>query len=330
MNLRPPMAMLCAFVMLTCLAFFHLRWGEVSMDAGDWWNALWGAGTPSALHTTILWEVRMPRTLTAMAAGVLLGWLGMLLQTWFRNPLAGPGVLGITSGGSLGVALSVLAGLAMPSWVAASAGCLAVLLLIAAATKRFVSPVTTLVFGLMVSYAVGSAVTLLQASASAESLQSFIFWGMGTFGKSTMWQAGSLGALVVVSALWMIRRSGWLDTWVLGEDMAQTMGVPTSQFQGELLLLSGIVVGWVTSLCGPLAFLGLATPHVHKFFSMARSHRAMMGGVAMWGAVLALLSDGVVRATDAGAAHWPLNAVLALFGAPVVVVVLWKRTHDWS
>ena len=75
------------------------------MDAGDWWNALWGTGAPSALHTTILWEVRMPRTLTAMAAGVLLGWLGMLLQTWFRNPLAGPGVLGITSGGSLGVCL---------------------------------------------------------------------------------------------------------------------------------------------------------------------------------------------------------------------------------
>ena len=330
MNHRSPVAMMFACIMLLCLAFLHLRWGEVSMDAAEWWGALCGTGRPSSLHTTILWEVRMPRMLTAIAAGVLLGWLGMLLQTWFRNPLAGPGVLGITSGGSLGVALAVLTGLTMPTWIAASSGCLTVLVFIAAAAKRFVSPVTTLVFGLMVSYAVGSAVTLLQASASAESLQSFIFWGMGTFGKSTMWQAGSLGALVLVSALWVVRRSGWLDMWTLGEDMAQTMGVPPAQFQGELLLLSGIVVGWVTSLCGPLAFLGLATPHVHKFFSKARSHRAMMGGVAMWGAVLALLSDGVVRVTDAGGAHWPLNAVLALFGAPVVVAVLWKRTLDWS
>ena len=330
MNLRSPMAMLCAGVVLTCLTFLHLRWGEVPMGAAEWWGALCGTGEPSSLHNTILWEVRLPRTLTAIAAGALLGWLGMLLQTWFRNPLAGPGVLGITSGGSLGVALAVLTGLTMPTWIAASAGCLTVLVLIAAAAKRFVSPVTTLVFGLMVSYAVGSAVTLLQSSASAESLQSFVFWGMGTFGKSTMWQAASLGALALACALWVLRRARWLDMWTLGQDMAQTMGVPPAQFQGELLLLAGVVVGWVTSLCGPLAFLGLATPHVHKFFSKARGHRAMMAGVAMWGAVLALLSDGVVRVTDAGGAHWPLNAVLALFGAPVVVAVLWKRTHDWS
>ena len=330
MNLRSPMAMLCAGVVLTCLTFLHLRWGEVPMGAAEWWGALCGTGEPSSLHNTILWEVRLPRTLTAIAAGALLGWLGMLLQTWFRNPLAGPGVLGITSGGSLGVALAVLTGLTMPTWIAASAGCLTVLVLIAAAARRFVSPVTTLVFGLMVSYAVGSAVTLLQSSASAESLQSFVFWGMGTFGKSTMWQAASLGALALACALWVLRRARWLDMWTLGQDMAQTMGVPPAQFQGELLLLAGVVVGWVTSLCGPLAFLGLATPHVHKFFSKARGHRAMMAGVAMWGAVLALLSDGVVRVTDAGGAHWPLNAVLALFGAPVVVAVLWKRTHDWS
>ena len=330
MNLRSPMAMICAGVVLTCLTFLHLRWGEVPMGAAEWWGALCGTGEPSSLHNTILWEVRLPRTLTAIAAGALLGWLGMLLQTWFRNPLAGPGVLGITSGGSLGVALAVLTGLTMPTWIAASAGCLTVLVLIAAAAKRFVSPVTTLVFGLMVSYAVGSAVTLLQSSASAESLQSFVFWGMGTFGKSTMWQATSLGALAFACVLWVLRRARWLDMWTLGQDMAQTMGVPPTQFQGELLLLAGVVVGWVTSLCGPLAFLGLATPHVHKFFSKARGHRAMMGGVAMWGAVLALLSDGVVRVTDAWGAHWPLNAVLALFGAPVVVAVLWKRTHDWS
>lgn len=330
MNLRPQLAFACACLILACLACLHMRLGEVPMDGSGWWDALLGTGTPSSLHTTVLWEVRIPRALTALAAGVLLGWLGMLLQTWFRNPLAGPGVLGITSGGSLGVALAVLTGLTMPTWIAASAGCLVVLLMIAGAAKRFASPVTTLVFGLMVSYAVGSAVTLLQASASAESLQTFTFWGMGTFGKSTMWQAGSMVALVLICALWLVRRSGWLDTWTLGEDMARTMGVPQAQFQGELLLLSGVVVGWVTSLCGPLAFLGLATPHVHRFFSKARSHRAMMGGVAMWGGILGLLADGVVRVTDAVASHWPLNAVLALFGAPVVLAVLWKRTHDWS
>ena len=123
---------------------------------------------------------------------------------------------------------------------------------------------------------------------------------MGTFGKSTLWQAGSLGALVLVSALWVVRRSGWLDTWTLGEDMAQTMGVPPAQFQGELLLLSGLWWGGSLRCVAPWRSSDWQ-PHVHRFFSKARSHRAMMGGVAMWGAVLALLSDGVVRVTDAGA-----------------------------
>ena len=237
-------------------------------------------------------------------------------------------MLGITSGGSLGVALAVLAGLTAPTWVAASAGCLTVLVLIAAAAKRFVSPVTPLVFGLMVSYAVGSAVTLLQASASAESLQSFIFWGMGTFGKSTLWQAGSLGALVLVSALWVVRRSGWLDTWTLGEDMAQTMGVPPAQFQGELLLLSGVVVGWVTSLCGPWRSSDWRPPVLVFQQSSKPPHHDEGRGHVGCGPCPVVRWGGAYHRR--GRRPLALNAVLALFGAPVVVAVLWKRTLDWS
>jgi len=282
------------------------------------------------LHATVLRDVRVPRALMAMAAGTSLGWLGLLMQTWFRNPLAGPGVLGITSGGSLGVALAVLLGLSMPAWMAASLGCFAVLLLIGVGARRFVSPVTTLVFGLMISYAVSAAVTVLQSSANAEALQTFVFWGMGTFGKASVSQATLCLALQAGLGIWMMRRSKWLDMWMLGEDMAQTMGVPKSRLHLEILLMTGLVLGAVTSVCGPLAFLGLATPHVYRFFHRKRGHLASIQGVGAWGALLALAADGVVRFTDSMSMHWPLNAVLAIMGAPVVLAVLWKRTHDLS
>jgi iron complex transport system permease protein len=308
----------------------HLFWGEVAMSPSEVLRAATGRAS-SELHEVVMHTVRLPRTLAAAASGMLLAWLGLLMQTWFRNPLAGPGVLGITSGGSLGVALAVLLGWGMPTWLGASLGCLAVLLLIGMGARRFASPVTTLVFGLMISYAVSAAVTVLESSASAESLQTFVFWGMGTFGKATLWQATTLLGLVVVLGSWMRWRSAWLDAWLLGEELAQTMGVSRTQMNREILLLTGLVLGWVTSVCGPLAFLGLAVPHVYKFFHVERSHRDSVMGVAAWGVVLALMADGLVRWTDAGGgAHWPLNAVLAMLGAPVVVSVLWKRTHDWS
>ena len=252
------------------------------------------------------------------------------MQTWFRNPLAGPGVLGITSGGSLGVALAVLLGLALPAWMAAAVGCFAVLLLIGVGARRFVSPVTTLVFGLMISYAVSAVVTVLQSSATAEALQTYVFWGMGTFGKASFLQAMSCMTLQVLMGIWMMRRAQWLDMWTLGEDLAQTMGVPKARLHVEILLVTGLVLGVVTSVCGPLAFLGLATPHVYRFFHPKRGHMDAIQGIGMWGGLLALLADGVVRWTDSLAMHWPLNAVLAILGAPVVLAVLWKRTHDWS
>ncbi len=308
----------------------HVFWGEVAMAPAEVLRAAAGRGS-SELHEVVLRTVRIPRTLTAAASGVLLAWLGLLMQTWFRNPLAGPGVLGITSGGSLGVALAVLLGWGMPTWLGASLGCLGVLVLIGVGARRFASPVTTLVFGLMISYAVSAGVTVLESSASAESLQTFVFWGMGTFGKATLWQAVTLLGLVAVLGAWMRWRAAWLDAWLLGEELAQTMGVSRTQLNREILGITGLVLGWVTSVCGPLAFLGLAVPHVHAFFHPARSHRHRVTGVAAWGVALALMADGVVRWTDAaGGAHWPLNAVLAMLGAPVVVSVLWKRTHDWS
>jgi len=317
--------------LLMLLAFgLHVALGEVDIAWDELLGALLTGGELSELHATIVKEVRVPRAVTAMACGTLLGWLGLWMQTWFRNPLAGPRVLGITSRGSRGVALAVLLGLALPAWMAAAVGCFAVLLLIGVGARRFVSPVTTLVFGLMISYAVSAIVTVLQSSATAEALQTYVFWGMGTFGKASFLQAMSCMMLQVLLGVWMMRRAKWLDMWTLGEDLAQTMGVPKARLHVEILIVTGLALGVVTSICGPLAFLGLATPHVYRFFHPKRGHLDSIQGIGAWGALLALLADGVVRFTDSWAMHWPLNAVLAILGAPVVLAVLWKRTHDWS
>ena len=318
------------FLLMLLALVLHVALGEVDIAWGELLGAFLTGGEVNELHATIVEEVRWPRALTAMTSGTLLGWLGLLMQTWFRNPLAGPGVLGITSGGSLGVALAVLLGLALPAWMAAAMGCFAVLLLIGVGARRFVSPVTTLVFGLMISYAVSAVVTVLESSATAEALQTYVFWGMGTFGKASILQSTSCVALQLLLGVWMMRRAKWLDMWTLGEDLAQTMGVPKARLHLEILLLTGLVLGVVTSVCGPLAFLGLATPHVYRFFHPKRGHMDAIQGIGAWGALLALLADGVVRWTDSLAMHWPLNAVLAILGAPVVLAVLWKRTHDWS
>ena len=333
-------------ILVVLCVLTHLAWGEIQMTWEEMGSALVNIGShgwsavlngslmdPSELsiHGQILWEFRLPRVITSSATGVLLGWLGLLMQTWFRNPLAGPGVLGITSGGTLGVGLAVLYGILIPSWLAAAIGCISVLMLIGLGARRFSSPVTTLVFGLMISYVVSALVTILQSSASAENLQTFVFWGMGTFAKTTMLPALGLVFAVGLLWVWLQWRSHWLDAWMLGDDIATSMGVPRARFNAEVLLLAGLVVGLVTSLCGPLAFLGLATPHVYRFFHPQRSHRQSMMGIAAWGCVLAMVADGVVRWTDAsGMWHWPLNAVLAMLGAPVVLSVLWKRTHDWA
>ena len=178
-----------------------------------------------SIHGQILWEFRLPRAYHFFpATGVLLGWLGLLMQTWFRNPLAGPGVLGITSGGTLGVGLAVLSGILIPSWLAAAIGCISVLMLIGLGARRFSSPVTTLVFGLMISYVVSALVTILQSSASAENLQTFVFWGMGTFAKTTMLPALGLVFAVGLLWVWLQWRSHWLDAWMLGMTLRRPWG----------------------------------------------------------------------------------------------------------
>jgi len=305
------------------LALSHVVWGTTEASFFSWMY-----GEADEVTTAIMMQIRIPRVLTAMGAGAGLGLCGLLLQTWFGNPLAGPSVLGISSGAGMGVALVVLAGFA-GGWAATASaavlGSILVLMGLLLVAQRFRGMTTLLIFGLMLNYVLGALITILQAEAKQDALQQFVFWGMGTFGQNTMLLATGLLGLVglVLSKSWFMRKN--LDAWTLGEITARSMGVSDRQMRWNLLLLTGLTTGAVTAICGPVAFLGLATPHVVRSFSRRRTHDFLIPMTALCGAGLALLADWGVKGFGGVFDGWPLNAVLSLLGGPMVIWVLIKR-----
>jgi iron complex transport system permease protein len=200
-----------------------------------------------------------------------------------------------------------------------------VLFLILLVAQRFRGMTMLLIFGLMLNYVLGALITILQAEAKQDALQQFVFWGMGTFGQNTLLLATGLIVLVglVSSKSWFMRKN--LDAWTLGEITARSMGVSQKEMRWNLLLLTGLTTGAITAICGPVAFLGLATPHVVRAFSKRRTHGFLIPMTALCGAGLALLADWGVKGFGGVVDGWPLNAVLSLLGGPMVIWVLIKR-----
>ena len=317
-------------------AMIGLVTGSVHLSLAEVWNALLHPGADTAIGT-IVWRVRLPEIATAAFAGAGLAAGGLLMQTLFRNPLAGPGVLGITSGSGLGVALVLLA---RPLWawmplpqdlmmtVAALLGAIAVLLLIVFADRRVGDGITLLIMGLMVGYLCSALVSVLQAASGAEALKGYVLWGMGSFGGMDLprlpWIMLPVAAGLVV-AITLIKP---LNALLIGDDQARSMGVPVDRVRRIAIWTTGVLAGTITAFCGPIAFLGLATPHVARAFLRTSDHRALMPGSILLGAVLALGCDLFVR-TSASGTLLPLNAVTSLLGAPVVLWVL-LRGRKWA
>ena len=306
----------------------HLAWGPISIQ---WLNALSSWSNPSTTDSLVFFHVRLPRVLTAMAAGSGLALSGLLLQTWFHNPLAGPSVLGISAGSSLGVAVIILTGLTWGWWGVTSAavgGGMLTLLLILAVSRRFHGSATLLIFGLMLSYVVGAVVTVLQAEAAQDALQQFVFWGMGTFGQAPLRISGLMLLMVAIAGRMIFMRSRDLDAWTLGSITAQSMGVDAQKLKYSVIGITGVLAGIITAVCCPVAFLGLATPHLVRLVSDERSHRRLIPLTILMGAFIALLADWGVRAPGIDGGGWPLNAVLSLLGGPMVVWVLLRKTWN--
>jgi iron complex transport system permease protein len=292
-----------------------------------------GSADPGA--QTIIWTVRLPRAITAVLAGAALSAAGVQMQTLFRNPLAEPYVLGVSSGASLGVALVVtgwgglagaftggLAGFGRAGIVlAASAGAAAVLGLVLVLSRQVRSVVTLLIIGVMVGSATASLITLLLAYSDGQRAQQYLAWSLGSY-TGTTWGDLALFAPVCGAAL-LAALAGVkpLNALLLGESYARTMGVRVRRVRTMTLLSASVLAGAVTAYCGPVAFLGLAVPHLAKLLLGTADHRVLMPGAMLTGAAVSLACCVATQAPGSGSVL-PLNAVTTVLGAPVVITVL--------
>lgn len=311
------------------LAFLGLMTGSTPVEPAAVWDALLQRGSANGPGIVVR-QVRLPEVITAALAGSGLALGGTLMQAIFRNPLAGPGVLGINGGASLGVALVVLAqplwaGLPVPTGfmatLAALLGALSVLALIMLADRRLGDAATLLIVGLMAGYLCSAIVGLLQASSDALALKGYVLWGLGSFAGTTWADLPWLAVPVLLSLVLTFPLAKPLNALVLGEEEAAALGVHVARVRRSAIVITGVLAGSITAWCGPIAFLGLVVPHLARAFLRTADHRVLLPGAVLLGASLALGCDVLIR-SSAMMRGIPLNVVTSLLGVPVVLWVL--------
>jgi iron complex transport system permease protein len=312
--------------------------GSVRLPLRELWNAATGADV-TAPYDVILSEVRVPRTITAVLVGAGMSVSGLQLQTLFRNPLAEPYLLGITSGAGLGVALVVLVAGSSPwaasmtagiglrgeigTTAAAAIGAGAVMAVVLV-TGRLVGSTTLLLLGVMIGYLVSAVVTVLLSKAAPELVQQYVRWGFGSFHGVTWPGLRVLVPVTLAGLAGAMLLGKWLNALLLGERYAHTMGVPIAGARIGVVTITSVLAGVSTAFCGPVQFLGLAVPHLARAVFRTSDHRVLTPACVLLGAALALTAD--ILAQLPGEGVLPLNAVNAAFGAPVVIYVLLRRT----
>ena len=318
------------------LLFFILEisFGNAAISWRDIRSFFTGNLDSSNQSYTIIYQLRFPRALTALLVGSSLATAGLLMQTFFRNPLAGPSILGISSGSSLGVAVVTLAsgsvmfsslGERMTIFLAALFGALVVLVIIIGVSKFIKQSVTLLIVGLMISYLTSALVSVLQFNATESSVKAFVVWGMGNFSNADwgIWWFILISFLLSLILLFFIFKD--LNVLLLGDRYAKSMGVNTKRVKLVIILIAGIIVAVSTAFCGPIAFIGLAVPHLARGIFKTGDHRITVPATILLGGFLGLAADFVSRMpwTEGGL---PLNTVTAMIGAPVVIVYILKNS----
>lgn len=322
---------LSAVILLLFIA--NLLVGSVDIPPADVWHILTGGEGGKASWSFIVWESRLPQALTALLCGGSLAVCGLMLQTAFKNPLAGPSILGINSGASLGVAFvmllfggSVTAGTFSLSGflsvlTGAFVGAMAIMALILFFSTLIKSNVMLLITGIMIGYIASSAISLLNFFATAEGVQSYIIWGMGNFGGVSLQQMpafASVTLLGLAGALMLIKP---LNALLLGERYAENLGINIRRVRNWLLLVTGLLTAVTTAFCGPVAFIGLAVPHVARMLLGTSNHQSLLPVTILSGGAVALLCN-LVCILPGEAGIIPLNAVTPIIGAPVIIYVI--------
>jgi len=326
---------MAGLILLVALLFVaDLLIGSTRMDAAEVLRSLFGNGTPGG--EIIVTQFRLPKAITALIAGAAMSVSGLLMQTLFRNPLAGPDVLGVSSGAGLGVALTVLtltpvftlsAGSAMQGWgiiLAAWAGAGAVMIIIMAVSARMRDIMTVLIIGLLLASAISAVVSLMQYFSNEAMLRTYVIWTMGNLGNISYPQIRALAlstAAGLIIAFLMVKP---LNAMLLGETFSRTVGVRMKRTRAILLASASILAGSVTAFCGPLAFIGVAVPHIGRLIFGTTDHRTLMPGVALCGSAVLLLSD-IISTMPGGGHIIPVNTVTSLTGIPVVLWIILGR-----
>ena len=302
----------------------------VDVCSGSLW--LWPFGELSPMESNILHAIRLPKALTAVLAGAALSVSGLIMQTLFRNPLAGPYTLGVSSGASLGVALLTMLGglfssLAFPLFavglpIAACVGATLVLLLVLAVSRRVTSNVSLLIVGMMFGSIAGALVSLLQNFANPDALKLFIVWTLGSL-SSVGWSDMQLMVPILLrGALFVLLTLKPLNGLLLGEDYARGLGIDVPRTRLFIVLATGLLAGGVTAFCGPIAFIGVAVPHIARGIFRTSNHRVTIPAAALLGASLLLVCDVLCSLFTY---PLPVSTVSALFGAPVIIWIILKN-----
>ena len=328
----------CAGLTLVIVVLFilNLVMGSVSIPVEDTIRILMGEGSVKPSWQYIILESRMPQALTAILCGGALAASGLMLQTAFRNPLAGPSIFGINSGAGLGVALvmlflggSISAGSVSLSGffavlTAAFAGAMAVMTLIFFFSTIVRNHVMLLIIGIMIGYISNSAISLLNFFATDEGVRSYMVWGMGSFGGVSMRMMPVFASITLLGLLGCLLLIKPLNALMLGDRYAENLGVNIIRTRNWLLIVTGILTAVTTAFCGPIAFIGLAVPHITRLLLTTDNHRSLLPATILMGAVIALLCN-LITVLPGETGVIPLNAVTPLIGAPVIIYVIIKR-----
>ena len=319
-------------ILLIAVFIADMMVGGVGVSLSDMFRTFTG-GDVSEQTRTILLEIRWVKAVVAVFAGIAVSVSGLLMQTLFRNPLAGPYVLGVSSGASLGAALFVLgtplmssslpsfwgmSGLALSSWAGASL----ILLAIAAVSRHMKDIMVVLILGMMFSSGINAVVQILQFFSDEMSLKSFVIWTMGSLGTVTSGQLKILASVVSAGTLIALFSVKPLNMLLLGEQYAVTMGTDIRKARGVIYLSTVLLAGTVTAFCGPIGFLGLAVPHLTRFMTREADHRVLVPATALTGAVMMLVCDMFSKMTSL-----PVNVMTSLLGIPVVIWVVLKNKN---
>lgn len=316
-------------ITLLLLFIANILAGPVKIPAADALGILFGKLSTQQSWNQIVLGSRFPQAVTALLGGAALATSGLLLQTFFKNPLAGPSILGISDGANLGVALAMLY-ISTTSYLttiaAAFIGAAAVLAVIILFSHKVRNNVMLLIIGIMVGYLASSVISILNFNASADKVHQYVMWGMGDFGSVSMdklpWFA-SFAVVGLVAALLLVKP---LNALLLGESYAANLGVNVRAARLAILLVTGVLTATVTAFCGPISFIGLAVPHIARLTLGSSNHRHLLPVTILVGGSIALLCNLLANLSTAGG-PLPLNAMTSIVGAPVIIYVIMNRKN---